>query len=366
MEEVVEVPEVPALDVSAAVATERLAGFLWPEDSPEVEVSRVLGALGVAPSDAWSEAEVAHAAAWMLNEPKARSMVASFYRHWLGLDMLDAVVKQAEIDILDDELRNSMKREAPAFGVHETLDVPGTFGSLLLTPPVLVDERLATHYGLPEVAGADMQPAAAEAHRVGILAGAGMLTLFASTSLRSWPAKRSWIVLEPLLCFEVPTGVPLGEISGPTGATSVQAQMTQFTEGSNCMTCHRFLNSAGAALIGFDSFGRWNPLASFGPEETAGWIPEEALADTPAFSDWPDLMSQMAERDEARRCFVDMWLRYAGGVRVPLLRGAKAAPATLDRVVASFARQQYGLRGLVEAVALEVVRGSTLLEEQRP
>jgi hypothetical protein len=126
------------------------------------------------------------------------------------------------------------------------------------------------------------------------------------------------------------------------------------------------LNSAGAALIGFDSFGRWNPLASFGPEETAGWIPEEALADTPAFSDWPDLMSQMAERDEARRCFVDMWLRYAGGVRVPLLRGAKAAPATLDRVVASFARQQYGLRGLVEAVALEVVRGSTLLEEQRP
>ncbi len=359
-----EVAEVPALEVSAATAIERLAGFLWPEESPEAAVSRVSEALGAAPSDAWSDAEAAHAAAWMLNEPDARSTVETFYRYWLGLDMFDDVVKQPEIDILDDELRSSMKREAPAFGVHETLEVPGTFGSLLLTPQVFVDARLAAHYGLSGVDGSAMQPAAAEGHRVGILAGAGLLTLFASTSLRSWPAKRTWLVLEPLLCFRVPTGVPLGEIPGPTGATSVQTQMTQATAVPNCMNCHVFLNSPGAALIGFDSFGRWDPLASFGPEETVGWIPELVLADAPAFSDWPDLMVQMAERDEARRCFVDMWLRYASGVREPLLRGATAAPETLGRLTATFARQEYALRGLVEAVAIEVVRGSTLIEEQ--
>jgi hypothetical protein len=184
---------------------------------------------------------------------------------------------------------------------------------------------------------------------VGVLAGAGVLTVFSGPSTPSWPSKRGWLISEWLLCRKLPPR-PMAA-PPPDGRRSIREQMINVTASGTCMGCHRYVDSPGFAFIGFDSFGRWRPEPGYGAGENRGWITREILPDEPHFADLPGLARLLADRAEARRCFAQQWLQFAVD-RSEQVRTPDAGPlaASLETLYQGFQRSGFRLRALMLAI----------------
>ena len=184
----VERPEPPFASVD--VVAERLARMIW-DTSADASVTAMLSA-GV------SRRSVGEAASQMLADDRARSGIAAFYRWWL---FLSTAKPGPEVDPLTSALRS----EAPALGTYLTLDTDGTFSDLLTAPYTFMNEALAERYGVTGVAGPEMRRVAypSTEPRIGLLTGVGVLSFFSSLVNPSWPAKRGWLITDPLLCAPV-------------------------------------------------------------------------------------------------------------------------------------------------------------------
>lgn len=326
-------PELTTL-ATPDVLARRLSELIW-NTEPDSSVSQ---ALQVSPL---TRDVVARVADQMLNDLRAREGVGAFYRHWLLFEY-----KQPT-----EPLGVSLQREAPALGTYLTLDIPGTFPQLLTAPFTFVDETLARHYGIGGITGTEMQKVEYPVGepRVGIMSGAGVLAQFSSLGPISWPAKRSWMVTDPLLCTPVIRSFLTMPELDPS--RSIRQQMIDFTASPACMECHKILNSPGFAFIGFDSMGRWHPEAGAAPNETQGWIPDVIMPDAPTFDGPASLATLLAGRDETRRCFVRQWLQYA--VDRSVIVGTTTAPAdapSVEVALRAFAGTGYNLRELIVAI----------------
>jgi hypothetical protein len=327
-----------------AVLGRRLARFLWAQE----EDASTVRSLEEGPPTPDGVARVAES---MLLDARARRGVVGFYKWWLLLDVLPTLDKEDPDGVLDPAMRRSMMEEAPALGTFLTLDTEGTLTDLLTADFTFVDERLARHYGMEGVAGTDFRKVAYPGGqpRVGLVSGAGVLSVFASLSTPSWPVKRGWLVTDQLLC--TPVIRSFLPPSTPDPNRSLREQMIEVTSAGSCMACHRILNSPGFALIGFDSFGRWRPEPGHGPGETAGWIPEEIMPDAPKFEGIAQLAALLASRSETRRCFVRQWLQFAVD-RATVVRSEVPQPlaASIAEASAAFERSGLSLRSLIIAI----------------
>ena len=172
---------------AAEIVAERLARMIW-DTSADPGVTAMLSA-GV------SRRSVGEAASRMLADARARAGLAAFYRWWL---FFSTAKPGDEVD----SLASSLRSEAPALGTYLTLDTDGTFGDLLTAPYTFMNEGLAERYGVTGVAGPEMRrvPYPAGQPRIGLLTGVGVLSFFSSLVNPSWPAKRGWMITDPLLC----------------------------------------------------------------------------------------------------------------------------------------------------------------------
>jgi hypothetical protein len=339
------VAEEPAFPLAPAkVIAERLARFLWdeePDDRLHERLERQTLDRGV----------LATIADEMLNDPRAVRGVQAFFRWWLLLATLENLEKVDPARVLDSSLRQAMMNEAPAVGAHVTLETKGTYTELLTAPFTFMNERLAKHYGASGVVGETFRkvPYPPGQNRVGLLTGAGVLTMFASLSSPSWPAKRGWLITDQILCV-----IPIRTLLPPPdldARRSIREQMITVTASPSCTGCHDLLNSPGFAFIGFDSFGRWRPEAGHGPGETEGWIPRTILADEPRFDGPAELAGLLASRIETSLCFTRFWLQYAlspstgsAGLRSP------AVEQSLGASYSHFAKSGFQLRQLPIAI----------------
>jgi hypothetical protein len=330
---------------SPEVIAARLARYLWDADVADTWVVELLRGAPLSPD------LVRNTAAKMIADPRARNGVTAFYRWWLSLDLLSTVAKVDPGGVLDADLRTSMAREAPALGAALTLDGPGTFADLLTSDFTYVDERLARHYGMAGVSGPAMQrmPYPHEHRRMGVIGGAGILTVFASLDNPSWPAKRGWLVVGPMLCGPFVTAFLQQPPPDPT--RSIRQQMIDMTAPSPCMGCHGFLNPGGFAFTEFDSFGRWNVQPGAGPGETAGWLPENFVPDRPTYEDLPSLARLLAGREEVHRCFVRQWLQFAIDRKQLRALPPDTELSSFELAYAAFTASKLDLRELVLTIA---------------
>ncbi|HEY0712485.1 MAG TPA: DUF1592 domain-containing protein [Polyangia bacterium] len=326
------------------ILADRLARFLWDVDAD----ARLYERLERATLD---RDELAKIADEMLDDPRAVRGVQAFFRWWLLLGTLETLEKVDPTRVLDSSLRRAMMDEAPALGAYVTLETRGTYAELLTAPFTFMNERLAQHYGASGVVGETLRrvPYPPGQSRVGLLTGAGVLTMFASLSSPSWPAKRGWLITDQILCtVAIRTLLPPPELDA---TRSIREQMISVTASPSCSGCHDLLNSPGFAFIGFDSFGRWRPEAGHGPGETEGWIPRKILADEPRFDGPDELARLLASRSEATSCFTRFWLQYAvepktgeAGLR------SSAVEQNLSATHAAFAKSGFRLRQLPIAI----------------
>jgi hypothetical protein len=199
----------------------------------------------------------------MLADPKARALTTNFANQWLYLrDLKNANPDVTIFPDFDDNLRQAFQRETELLFdsvVRENRSVL----DLLNADYTFVNERLAKHYGIPNVYGPDFRrvPVPGDARR-GLL-GHGSLLLVTSNPNRTSPVIRGKWILENLLGSPPPLpppDVPPLEEKPTAGAASVRERIEQHRANPACAGCHKIMDPIGLSLENFDAIGRWRRI----------------------------------------------------------------------------------------------------------
>ncbi|HUK33053.1 MAG TPA: DUF1592 domain-containing protein, partial [Vicinamibacterales bacterium] len=246
----------------------RLSFFLWssiPDD--ELLTAAASGRLK-------DPAELDRQVRRMLASPKAHALVDNFAGQWLYLRNLKSTSPDQNVfPDFDDNLRQAFRTETEMFfesvlredrSVLDFLDADYTF----------VNERLARHYGIPNVYGSRFRRVTlTDDARRGLL-GKGSVLLVTSHAGRTSPVVRGKWVLDNILGSPPPPPPPnvpaLEESGGVVQAHSVRERLEQHRANPGCASCHRLIDPLGFALENFDAVGAWRTTDEGTPVDSSG------------------------------------------------------------------------------------------------
>jgi mono/diheme cytochrome c family protein len=200
----------------------------------------------------------------MLADPRAEALVDNFAEQWLFLRNVKSTAPNMEaFPDFDDNLRQAMRQETKLFFasiLHEDRNIL----DLLNANYTFVNERLARHYGIPNIYGSQFRrvPVADETRR-GLLGQASILTV-TSYPNRTSPVQRGKWILTNLLGNPPqppPPNVPaLKENAEGTRPLSLRERMEAHRANPVCAGCHKIMDPVGFALENFDAIGRWRTV----------------------------------------------------------------------------------------------------------
>jgi Protein of unknown function (DUF1592)/Protein of unknown function (DUF1588)/Protein of unknown function (DUF1587)/Protein of unknown function (DUF1585)/Protein of unknown function (DUF1595)/Planctomycete cytochrome C len=247
-----------AYAISDLELASRLSFFLW-SSIPDDDLI-ALAAKGRLSQPAVLEQQVKR----MLADPRSEALVSNFAQQLLYLRNLPATVPDGLFyPNWDDELRQSLKRESELFFdsiIREDRDIV----DLLTADYTFVNERLARHYGIPNIYGSRFRRVTLPPeldYRRGLLGKGSFLAVTFTQNFRSSPVKRGAWVLENILGTpppEPPANVPaLEETKGDGRPLTLREQMTLHRTQQPCAGCHKIMDPIGFALENLDADASW-------------------------------------------------------------------------------------------------------------
>jgi hypothetical protein len=199
----------------------------------------------------------------MLADGRSEAFIVNFAGQWLNLRGLQATYPTVMLyPDFDDNLRQAMRREGELFFgsiVREDRNVL----DLLTADYTYLNERLAKHYGVPNVYGTQMRRVSLGPEfdvRRGLL-GKGALLAVTSKPDRTSPVVRGKTVMELILGISPPAPPPvvpaLEATKGQGKVLSVRQQMELHRKVEPCASCHKIMDPIGLSLENFDATGIW-------------------------------------------------------------------------------------------------------------
>ena len=269
----------------------RLSFFLW-SSIPDDELLNV-AAQGKLHDRAVLEQQVRR----MLADPRADALVTDFADQWLYLRNLRSVAPDLEtFPNFDDNLREAFKKETELFFgsiIHEDRSVI----DLLNADYTFVNERLAKHYGVPNVYGSYFRRISwpEDSPRRGLL-GQGSILSVTSIATRTSPVQRGKWLLENVLGTPPnppPANVPpLKENKTGDKQLSVRERMEMHRKNEPCAGCHKILDPLGFALENYNAVGEWRTVDESGEKVDASGV----LADGTKVNGVTDLRKALLSR----------------------------------------------------------------------
>jgi hypothetical protein len=260
--------------ISDVELASRLSFFLWSSIPDEELLSlaekRQLG----------TPAVLAGQVRRMLEDRRADAFVSNFAGQWLFLRNLEASVPvQNTFPDFDDSLRQAFRRETELFFDSIVREDRSAF-DLLRADYTFVNDRLARHYGIPNVKGSHFRRVALgkDSPRGGLL-GQGSILTVTSYPDRTSPVVRGKWILENLLGTPPPPPLPnVGELKpkDASGAVlSMRERMQQHRANPICASCHSMMDPLGLSLENFDAVGKWRTLGEGStPIDASGALPD--------------------------------------------------------------------------------------------
>ncbi len=238
----------------------RLSFFLW-DAGPDAELLKVAAAGGFK-TPGVLEKQVRR----MLADPRSEALSTRFAAQWLRLQDVDKIRPDALLfPSYDYVLAESFKRETELLFdsiVREDRNVL----DLLKADYTFVNERLARHYGIPNVTGDAFRRVTLGpelAYRRGLL-GQGSVLMLTSVADRTSPVQRGKWIMEVLLGSPPPPPPPNVPALDETNAVaasgkslSTRERMEEHRKSPACASCHRVIDPLGLALENFDVTAQW-------------------------------------------------------------------------------------------------------------
>src|SRR6185312_2295973 len=234
----------------------RLSFFLW-SSIPDTQLLD-LAAKNTLHTPAVLEAQVRR----MIADPKADSLTTNFADQWLYLRNLKNMQPNSEdFPDFDDNLRQAFQKEAELF-FQSVIKEDRNVLDLMTADYTFVNERLAQHYGIPNVYGSQFRRVTLkEDARRGLL-GKGAVLMVTSHVDRTSPVVRGKWVLENLLAAPVPPMAanvpPLNEDPNRGGRIlTMRERMEEHRRNPVCAQCHKIMDPIGLSMENFDAVGAW-------------------------------------------------------------------------------------------------------------
>ena len=323
--------------ISDVALASRLAFFLW-AGPPDEEL------IALAADGKLSDPDVLDAQTRrMLADPRSESLASRFAALWLRLQDMDQVQPDAFwFPNFDRQLADAMRRETELL-FDSLVREDRSFFDLFTADYTFVNERLARHYGLPNVAGPEFRRIRYTDDRRQGLFGHGSVLMLTSMANRTSPVLRGKWVLEVILGVPPPPPPPAIPDLDETAtvidgrALTTRERMEIHRTNPTCSACHRFMDPLGLALDNFDVIGKWRIRENGMPLDTRGEMWDGTQVSSPqglreALLDLPS--------PRARTCTENL-MAYALGRRVehydmPSIRTITEAARADDHRMSAF------------------------------
>jgi hypothetical protein len=245
----------------------RLSYFIW-GSAPDAELAKLASTNRLSAPGVY-EKQVAR----LLADPKSESLSKRFARQWLRLGDVEGVLPDAvAYPYFDRTLGDAFVTESELFfdslvrEDHSILD-------LLTADYSFVNERIARHYGIPNITGNAFRRVTLPAERRGILTQGSVLVL-TSVADRTSPVMRGKWVMEVMMGSPPPPPPPNvpafeatnGEVAGKV--LTVRERMETHRANPACMACHRVIDPIGLSLENFDVTGKFRIKDASVPVDT--------------------------------------------------------------------------------------------------
>ncbi len=338
----------------------RLSYFLW-NSMPDEELLKLAGARKLRdPVVLLQQVER------LLNDPKAQAFTENFTGQWLSLRAInDTAPDRTLYPEYDDVLENASLKEPKLF-FNEVLKRDLSLTNFVSSDFTFLNARLARHYGIPGIEGANMRKVTlpAKSHRGGVITMASVLKVTANGTTTSPIIRGAWL-LERILGTPQPKPPPDIEAIEPDirGATTFREQLEKHRDIESCARCHKEIDPPGFALESFDVIGGWRDNYRImgqrknldGRSVRYGLGPvvdtNDVLPDGRKFRDIDEYKNLLlTDKDQLARNLVEKLVAYSTG----------AEPATVDEpeieaIVGRVREKNYGFRSLIHEIVQSAI-----------
>ena len=267
-----DVAQATAYRISDLELASRLSFFLW-SSIPDEEL------LGIAQRGELHRPKVLESQVRrMLADPRSSSLVENFAAQWLHLRNLESFTPDLRLfPDFDDNLREAFRRETELH-FEALLREDRTVLDLIKTDHTFLNERLAKHYGIPNVYGSRFRRVAldSESRRGGLLRQGSILTV-TSYATRTSPVIRGHWLLGNLLGTPPPpppANIPNLKENTVSETLPMRARLSAHRANAACASCHDLMDPVGFALENFDAIGRWRLTENGLPIDASGGLPD--------------------------------------------------------------------------------------------
>ena len=267
--------------ISEMELASRLSFFLWSSMPDELLLDAAEAGRLADP------AELERQVLRMIADPRSRALTENVAGQWLQLrNLADPSVRPGDPYSLafDESLRQGFIRETEMFFESIVRENRGVL-ELLTADYTYLNERVALHYGIPNVQGSHFRRVElpAESPRRGILGHGSILTL-TSHAIRTSPVLRGKWILNNVLGTpppDPPPNVPaLVDRKTQAKTATMRERMSAHRNNPACAACHAMIDPAGFALEHFDAIGRWRAVdESYNEIDASGVLPDGTAFD---------------------------------------------------------------------------------------
>lgn len=302
----------------------------------------------------------------MLAAPQSRRFTENFTGQWLDLRKIDDTIPDPQLyGDFDGVLLWSMPRETQLF-FEEVLRRDLSLLEFVDSDWTMLNERLATHYGIPGIVGNDFRKVQlpADSRRGGVMTQASVLKVTADGT-RTSPVLRGKWVLERII--GKPPAPPPPDVAAIEpdirGATTIRQQLDKHRNVASCASCHVHIDPPGFALEQYDPIGGFREFYRATARTPGGIVqlpnytgrafyrgPDVEKGgqthDGRTFSDVEEYKALLLEdRDQLARNLTEKLLVYATGADIQF-----ADREVVDQLVATLRTKNYGFRTLLHEV----------------
>jgi hypothetical protein len=297
----------------------------------------------------------------MLSDAKAQAFVRNFTGQWLQARDVEFVPINARVVLgpnaprnrdgrveFDSAMRKLMRSETEMFFEHLIREDRSVL-DLVDSDYAFLNERLAQHYGVPNVSGDQLRlvKLPPDSPRGGILTQGTVLTV-TSNPTRTSPVKRGLFILENILGTPPPPAPPnvpdleesKKEFEGREPKLSEILEVHR--RNKLCSSCHQRMDPLGLAMENFNALGTWRDTDARQPIEPAG-----QLVTGEKFADVRELKRVLRRdrKNDIYQCVTEKMLTYALG------RGLEYFDVhTVDEIVAGLDRADGRMSALITGI----------------